>query len=881
MTRASAPPARDRLQRALDLRGLLAGLVALSALWLTLKAGPPLDPLASGLIGLRGVLPVLVILASLGWLAWRRPDPAGLVQDGGPALALAAYGLVGLAAGLWLSPEPAVSLYWGLAYLAVPCLVLVLQTRPDRLATSRDLVRLTWLFVVGLVFVLLAVGYLRYGLANALRDLGSQRLYGNRPADPGLFFLTANGMARFCAIGGILAATALAMGPTGSRLGWGLVGLVSLFGLAVTVSRTAIVGFALALALVAVLRFGVRRVGLAAGVLAAGALVTPLGPALFDYVTRGASLAQLTGLHGRVGYWQATLEAIGGSPVIGFGFQTDRMLAGGHMHDAWFHALIQAGVVGLALFVVAWGLAWGSAARAGLLQGFENLRGPERRRAVEAVAVLALLSVRALPESTAAFFGVDLLVFLPVATYLFNLGRHDRSPRGSLGRAPSREPEPRRVLACAYACSPPDSEGFAGGEELLGWKLAREIGRRFDAHALVDERHRGPLEAARGEREAGLPFTPVYVDLPSVLSPLRRVQGGIQLYAYLWQAKAALVAERLHDEHGFDVYHHLTYANDWMASHAGATLDAAYVRGPGGGAHAVPDAFRARYGPRFALGQSARTLLQHLLRADPFFRRGQRRAQALLVCTDASLEALPDDQRAKAELFPVNGFDPHRLPPAGEQPRTPPGEGLEVVHVGKLLPHKGPDLALEAFERFQDGCPGARLRFVGDGPARDELREQAERLGVADSVRFEGWLEHARALERLAEADVLLFPSLRDGGGMVVVEAMALGTVPVCLDLHGPGLHAAHGRGALVPARSPDQAVRDLAEALTELHRDPDYRRVLSRRAREHARETYTWARLGDRIAALYREAAGEPEPAQAPIPSIEPEPLTEDPREA
>src|SRR5260370_28570115 len=69
---------------------------------------------------------------------------------------------------------------------------------------------------------------------------------------------------------------------------------------------------------------------------------------------------------------------------------------------------------------------------------------------------------------------------------------------------------------------------------------------------------------------------------------LRGIQGGIQIYAYVWQVKAYFVARRLHRRFPFDIFHHITYANDWMASFIGALLPVPYVRGPGGGAHRTP-----------------------------------------------------------------------------------------------------------------------------------------------------------------------------------------------------------------------------------------------------------------------------------------------------
>ena len=76
--------------------------------------------------------------------------------------------------------------------------------------------------------------------------------------------------------------------------------------------------------------------------------------------------------------------------------------------------------------------------------------------------------------------------------------------------------------------------------------------------------------------------------------------------------------------------------------------------------------------------------------------------------------------------------------------------------------------------------------MVGDGPERKNLQELAISLGIEKAVTFTGWVERADALKQLAQADVFVFPSLREFGGAVVFEALALGAVPVVADFGGP-----------------------------------------------------------------------------------------------
>ena len=115
-------------------------------------------------------------------------------------------------------------------------------------------------------------------------------------------------------------------------------------------------------------------------------------------------------------------------------------------------------------------------------------------------------------------------------------------------------------------------------------------------------------------------------------------------------------------------------------------------------------------------------------------------------------------------------------------------------------------------------------------------------------------MDRDKLLSEMGSCDVFLFPSLRDGGGAVVVEAMSAGKPVACLDVGGPGLHITDECGIKVTPLSPQSVVRDLAEALERLYLDEDLRLILGKAARERAEREYHWDRLGERLMKIYQE---------------------------
>jgi len=433
------------------------------------------------------------------------------------------------------------------------------------------------------------------------------------------------------------------------------------------------------------------------------------------------------------------------------------------------------------------------------------------------------------------------------------------------GPAPAR----RRVLACAFACSPAGNNVLGHGEAVLGWNVVVQIARFHDIDVLTHPSNREGIEKAlAGRGILGLRFH--YFDLPPWVGVLRRWQGCFQLYSYLWQIRAYSTARRLHQQRPFDLFHHVTYANDWAASFVGALLPVPFLRGPGGGAQRTPRQFLSEYTWPSRFWERVRSLMGWALRHDPFFLRGQARASKILVCNRESEEALPRRFRTKAVPFPVNGIAQEDLNLIGRvRASTVPasaagtnGTGFCALSAARLIALKGYGLAIRAFKPFADRHPEAKLIIAGDGPDLPRLRRIAQSLQLEAQVLFPGWLERDALLAAMCSADVFLFPSLRDGGGAVVVEAMAAGKPVVCLDLAGPALHITDTCGIKVPARSRAETLALMDQALERLYRDRALCSRLGQAARARAEQSYAWDRLGERLQSLYEEVLTVPAPS-------------------
>jgi glycosyltransferase involved in cell wall biosynthesis len=177
-----------------------------------------------------------------------------------------------------------------------------------------------------------------------------------------------------------------------------------------------------------------------------------------------------------------------------------------------------------------------------------------------------------------------------------------------------------------------------------------------------------------------------------------------------------------------------------------------------------------------------------------------------------------------------NGVEP---PPPVSALRSPEPR---LVVLGRLVPHKQVEHALELAARLRERWPGLRLSVIGEGWWDARLREHAERLAVTDIVDFHGYLDDQAKHEELARAWVHLCPSVKEGWGLVVTEAGAHGVPTV-------GYRSAGGlRESVVDGRT-GLLVDDLDQLTAAVERllgDERARREMGTAAARHA-AAYSW----------------------------------------
>ena len=193
------------------------------------------------------------------------------------------------------------------------------------------------------------------------------------------------------------------------------------------------------------------------------------------------------------------------------------------------------------------------------------------------------------------------------------------------------------------------------------------------------------------------------------------------------------------------------------------------------------------------------------------------------------------------EIIP-NGIDLKRF----ENLDRKKGDKFSIMTVARLEKVKGVAYLIRAMTGLQ--FSNFQLLIIGDGSEKRNLEELAEKLGLKDKVRFLGEIPNEKIPSHLALADCFVLPSLREGFGIVILEAQAAGVPVIGTKVGGILDLIEDGRtGILVESGSSE----DISQAISKVYADLDFSRSLVQNAKIEL-EKYSWQNIAEKVYETY-----------------------------
>ncbi len=411
------------------------------------------------------------------------------------------------------------------------------------------------------------------------------------------------------------------------------------------------------------------------------------------------------------------------------------------------------------------------------------------------------------------------------------------------------------VLLLAELCNPKWSS-----TPFFGYQIARAIATKVDRVTMVVQvRSQGSFTA----EDIGVDEL-VFLDSEYVARPFWRLSSflkkddnkamsvGVALsyptnIAFEWEVWKHFRDRLRRGE--FDLVHRVTPLSPTLVSPMAKWSPVPFVLGPINGGLGWPRGFREE----LKREREWLTYVRKLHTFLPYYKSTFRKSAAILAGFQHTIDKLPAEARPRMFTCSDVGYEEQ---PEDDTFERPASDTMTVLFVGRLVPYKCPDVLVKAFAASPI-LRKHRLVIIGEGPDRGLLTGLIAENHLENCVELTGHLPHDEVMKRMKQADVFAFPSIRELGAGVVIEAMGMGLPCVLADYGSPGVYGSGGRGITVPVTDKPALVAGYVRALESLALDPDKRTQLGAAAQAYARANHTWDAKARKIIEVYEWVLG------------------------
>jgi glycosyltransferase involved in cell wall biosynthesis len=408
-----------------------------------------------------------------------------------------------------------------------------------------------------------------------------------------------------------------------------------------------------------------------------------------------------------------------------------------------------------------------------------------------------------------------------------------------------------RVLMLAEDCNP-DWPSLP----VVGYKFAKEISKYADVTLVTQIRNQPNLDRD-GCGNAEL----VYIDTEEFAAPLHKLIGllrggqqdtgwtfstGLSYFHSLYYEWKIWQKYRKELKAGkYDIVHRLTPMTPTHPSLMALFSPVPFILGPLNGGLPWPEAFQAE----LQREREWLSYLRNIYKVLPLIKSTYLKSDAILAAFAHTIADLPKGARSKMINYPEVGIDPGLF----SAPVRDSKGRLTILYAGRLVPYKLPEVVVRTFASSPI-LRQHRLVVVGEGPERERLEAIVAEHHLESCVEIVGRKTQSEVGTLMREADIFAFPSIRELGAGVVIEAMACGMAPVVVDYGGPADLVQPGCGVKVPMGNLDQLVSRFTIELEQLVQDPNQVSAYGQAAHRHAMQYYTWQAKAQQMLEIYEQ---------------------------
>ncbi|MCI5123007.1 MAG: glycosyltransferase family 1 protein [Candidatus Electrothrix sp. AR5] len=176
-------------------------------------------------------------------------------------------------------------------------------------------------------------------------------------------------------------------------------------------------------------------------------------------------------------------------------------------------------------------------------------------------------------------------------------------------------------------------------------------------------------------------------------------------------------------------------------------------------------------------------------------------------------------------------------------------EKKDLVFVGRLVKRKNVDILIKAIKKLTESGEDISLSIIGTGPVENELKELRDSLSLQENVFFMGFVGESKKLECIAQHKIFVLPSMLEGFGIVVIEAMKIGLPVIVTNCGGPEFFVDNSVGRVAQVGSIDSLADSIKDLLVL---ESEQLKRMGELARKKVVDNYNVSILADEHIAIF-----------------------------
>jgi len=319
-----------------------------------------------------------------------------------------------------------------------------------------------------------------------------------------------------------------------------------------------------------------------------------------------------------------------------------------------------------------------------------------------------------------------------------------------------------KILISAYSCEP-----NSGSEHEIGWSWIKALSKNKNNKITIITRESNKKKIYLENtlcKKKNVNFW--FYDLPDFFLKIlkKKNKKNTYLYFYLWQLLIYFKFKSKINKIKFDFIHHVTFVSLRIPSFL-FLCKSNFFFGPVCGGEVIKNCLIKDFSLKAKIIEYLRLISNFYIKYSPIMNLLFLKSKKIILTHEVNLSLVPKVFHKKVVIVPSIFNDKIFF-------KNKIKKNYNIYFAGRLLEWKGAHYLIKIFKKLYKANNKIKLEIFGDGPLKAKIIDQVKNEVFKNNIKLHGLLPQSKFLKKIKKSDLLIFPTLRDSGGYVILDAL-------------------------------------------------------------------------------------------------------------